>query len=446
MSSIVYRVSEFLSRVVEGVRVGTNLDLYYLLWMLVSGRMLESRGAVIPGLSAFGLSDRAVRRSAAALTYGVWEIEPMVGNFRAEVEAEGRWKAHEHGGYRPVAADLVGFSRPKLLDCPTKHYCSTANKALPAIVVGIAGAVGSVDDQRLALPRVIVESDPKEPGEPALMKRLLRGVNFGLALDEVMITDRGFPLLYFLELGIKRYVKRDRENFTARRADIHYKGRGRRPGQGDIVRPLSRTYNGRVIESTPADREESWEEGTDRGTSIRLRAAFWDNLVMEGHEAVFRCIVVWDPRYRRPLLLVTPLDLSARELRRLYLDRWPIEGLPLVAKQMLGAHRQFVSAEKSRTRLPMLALLSGAILSYLSATERPVAAGFWDRSPRPTAGRLRRLLARVHFRDLPPLTHKLREKRSPTAHLLKGILAHRRRKATPDPDQNPTPNAIPLAA
>lgn len=446
MSSIVYRVSEFLSRMVEGVRVGTNLDLYYLLWMLISGRMWASRGAVIPGLSAFGLPDDAVRRSAAALAYGVWEIEPLVESFRTEVEAEGRWEAHEHGRFRPVAADLVGFSRPKLSGCPTKHYCSTANKALPAIVVGIAAAVGSIDDQRLAVPRLILESDPKDPSEPALMKRLLKGVNAGLGLEEVIITDRGFPLLYFLELGIKRYVKRDRENFTARRADIHYKGRGRRPGQGEIVRPLPRTYNGRVIESTPADREVSWEEPTARGKTIRVRAAFWDHLVMEGHKAVFRCVVIWDPRYRHPLLLVTPLNLSARELRRLYLDRWPIEGLPLVAKQVLGAHRQFVSAEKSCTRLPMLALLSGAILSYISATQPPMAAGFWDRSPRPTAGRLRRLLARVHFRDLPPLTHKLRKKQSPTAHLLKGILAHRRRKSAPNPDQVPTPDSLPLAA
>lgn len=446
MSSVVYRVSEFLSCVVKGVRVGTNLDLYYLIWMLMSGRLLASRGAVIPGLSAFGLPDDAVRRSAAALSYGVWEIGPLVESFRKEVEAEGRWEAHEHGGVRPVAADLVGFSRPKLSGCPTKHYSSVANKALPAIVVGIAGAVGSVDDQRLALPRLIVESDPEDSSEPALMKRLLSGVNAGLALNEVIVTDRGFPLLYFLELGIERYVKREKENFTARRADIHYKGRGCHPKKGEIVRPLPRTYRGRVIEATPPDREERWEETTARGRTIWVRAAYWENLVLEGQEAVFRCVVIWDPRYRHPLVLVTPQDLGAAELRAIYRDRWPIEGVPLVAKQVLGAHRQFVSAEKSRTRLPMLALLSGAILSYLSATEPPVAAGYWDRSPRPTAGRLRRLLARVHYQDLPLPTHKLRKKQSPTAHLLKGILAHRRRKATPDPAQDPTPDALPLAA
>src|SRR6185437_476563 len=172
MSTLVYRIQELLSRIVGNVRVGTNLDLYYLIWMLMSGRLLESRGAVIPGLSAFGLPEDAVRRSAAALSYGVWEIGPMVENFRKEVEEGGQWEAHEHGGYCPVAADLVGFSRPKLKECPTKHYCSQANKALPAVVIGIAGAVGSVEDQRLAVPRLILESDPEDTGEPALMKRL----------------------------------------------------------------------------------------------------------------------------------------------------------------------------------------------------------------------------------------------------------------------------------
>lgn len=446
MSSLVYRIHELLSRVVGKVRVGTNLDLVYLLWMLMSGRMLESRGAVIPGLSAFGLPDDAVRRSQAALTYGVWEIGPMVEQFRKAVEEEGRWEAHEHGGYRPVAADLVGFNRPRLVGCPTKHYSSQARKALPAIVVGIAGAVGSVDEQRLAVPRRIVASDPNDPGEPALMKQLLEGVWAGMTVEEALIVDRGFPHPLLLDLGIERYVKRERENFTARRAEIHYKGRGCRPGQGEIVRPLPRSYNGRKIEATPPDREERWEETTAPGKTIRLKAAFWDDLVLEPDGRVFRCVVIWDPRYRHPLVLVTPMDLSARELRSLYLDRWPIEGMPLVAKQVLGAHRAFVFGEQSRTRLPMLALLSGAILSYLGATEPPAAAGFWDRSPRPTAGRLRRLLARVHSRDLPLPTHELRKKQSPTAHLLKGILAHRRHKPVQQLTQEPTPNDLLLAA
>ena len=52
-----------------------------------------------------------------------------------------------------------------------------------------------------------------------------------------------------------------------------------------------------------------------------------------------------------------------------------IEGAPLVAKQLLGAGRQFVFGEQSRVRLPQLALLSGAILSYLGATAPAVRPG-----------------------------------------------------------------------
>ena len=70
MSSILYRMNSVLSRVVAGVPIGTNLGLFHLLWMLLSGRLLQSRGAIIPGLAAFGLPAAGVRRAWAALAYG----------------------------------------------------------------------------------------------------------------------------------------------------------------------------------------------------------------------------------------------------------------------------------------------------------------------------------------------------------------------------------------
>jgi hypothetical protein len=149
--------------------------------------------------------------------------------------------------------------------------------------------------------------------------------------------------------------------------------------------------------------------------------------------ATFNCVVIHDPRYAEPLLLNSPLALSGEQLRRLYLDRWPIEQLPLAAKQMLGAARQFVFAEQSCQRLPELALLAGGILMYAAATQEAEATGFWDRTPQPTCGRLRRLLARTdmqHFRELFKRPEQLRKKHSATAHLPKGILGHRRHKAS----------------
>src|SRR5207237_74898 len=75
----------------------------------------------------------------------------------------------------------------------------------------------------------------------------------------------------------------------------------------------------------------------------------------------------------------------------------PVEQLPLAAKQMLGAARQFLHAPEACQRLPEVALLAGAILSYLAATGPAVPTGFWDRHPQRTPGRLRRLLASCPF-------------------------------------------------
>lgn len=66
---------------------------------------------------------------------------------------------------------------------------------------------------------------------------------------------------------------------------------------------------------------------------------------------------------------------------------------PLGAKQMIGAHRQFVFAEESIHRLPELTLLASSIQSYLAATFPATPTGFWDRHPIRTPGRLRRVLA-----------------------------------------------------
>jgi len=57
-----------------------------------------------------------------------------------------------------------------------------------------------------------------------------------------------------------------------------------------------------------------------------------------------------------------------------------------------------------------------------------VPTGFWDRHPKPTSGRLRRLLAEAHFPESYPLPERLRKKASVFDHLPKGILGHRRTK------------------
>jgi len=94
MPSAVYRMMTLLCSLVVTLPIGTNLGLLHLLWMLVSGQLLGARGAVIPGLSACGLSDRAVRRAWAALGQGDWACEHLLARWRALVVAEGRWQPH----------------------------------------------------------------------------------------------------------------------------------------------------------------------------------------------------------------------------------------------------------------------------------------------------------------------------------------------------------------
>jgi hypothetical protein len=430
----VYRITCVLTALLRSVPLGTNLGLLHLFWALLSGRFLQSRGAVFPALADQGLSEEAVRRASTALTYGRWDIADLIQDWQQTVVSENRMHLHSHEGVRPVPVDLVGFFRPHLIGCRTKHYASQANKALPAVVLGMVGAVGSVGTARLCLPRLLVEAQPSDKNETDLQRRTLRLATQALADDETLVVDAGFSLPQLLSLGTARFVLRGPKNFTARKNTLPaYKGRGRYPGNGDYVRPLARKYNAKIIRATSAEGSARWKEG--RHT---IKALLFDALVLSDAKPgspSFRCVLILDPRYKEPLVLVTnlPRSVSARALWCLYRDRWPIEQMPLAAKQMLGAERSFVFAKDSRVRLPQLALLAGNVLSYVAACSAPVATGFWDRACRPTCGRLRRVLSRVDLSELALPEGQLRKKASLTAHLPKGVRAHRRTKAVIEP-------------
>jgi hypothetical protein len=73
---------------------------------------------------------------------------------------------------------------------------------------------------------------------------------------------------------------------------------------------------------------------------------------------------------------------------------------------------------------------------YEAASQPAIATGFWDRRPQGTIGRLRRALARTHYSDWVPTRGELRKKASPTEHLPKGVLAHRRQKREESAKEN----------
>lgn len=425
MSPVVYRTLDVLSGLVEALPVGTNLGVLHALWAIVSGRLLAARGALVPALWACGLSAAAVRRSWRAVAHGRWHCGQLLRGLQERIVQEQRWQAHEHGGYHPVACDITAFFRPALRNCRTKHYCSHTKRTLAAVPFGLLVRVGSVDAQRVPVPAAILRADVDQQHEMDLMQRLLNTAKAVLAADEVLVADRGFRPPLVQAAGIQQYVVRCQKNFAPLRADVPpSRGRGRKRKWGDVVRPVARTHQGKFLAATPPDAEEVWEE--DAGA---VRALIWEGLITKQSPPgaqPFRCVAIHDPRYREPLLLATTLPVSARAVRDLYVDRWPVEMVPQTAKQMLGAQRHFVFGTESRQRLPELALLSACIQLYTAATQPPIPTGFWDRTPQPTSGRYRRALAQADFPQLHTLPQRIRKKNSVTHHLPTGVQAHRR--------------------
>jgi hypothetical protein len=425
-------MGQALAQLVQGQHIGTNLGLMLFLWMLVSGNLLESRGAIFPALQRMGLDETESRRVWAAFAEGQWEISDLLKQWQQQVEAEKLWQEHRLGGYRVKAVDLVGFWRPKLKSCQTTpHYKAEAGQALPAIVLGVVTRVGQMGQQRVPLPTDLIRVERDDPSEAGLVTRLLTEVADNLAEDELAVLDAGFALKELLAVGMERFLVRLAANATARRNILpDYHGRGRPPEWGEKIRPLPRRYNGNLIEATSPDREERWEIEY-KGKPVPLKAQFWDNLVLSDQKPgadSFNIVAIHDPRYQNPLLLATPLKLDGETFKALYADRWPVEQLPLSAKQMIGAVRQFVHTDQTVQRLPELSLLAGATLTYVAAKLPPIPTGFWDRAPKSTPGRLRRVLTGRPFPANLPLSARIRKKDSVTDHLPKGILAHRRQK------------------
>jgi len=421
--------TQTLSVVVEQLPIGTNLALYQFLWMLVSGALHDSRGALFSALQSIGLTEAEVRRAWAAFRYGAWTIAELLSVWRAHVTDQEQWQAVQYAGYYVKAVDLTAYWRPTLKGLQSQHYEAHANKALPAVVFGLVGRVGRIGEQRQALLTNLLRADLADPSEATLHTTLLKQVVQELAADEMPVFDAGFKLKALHAVNMPRFVVRVAKNFTARRNFLPEYAGGRPPAYGALVRPLARAYNGKPIEATPPDRVETWQSH-----GLEFRAEFWDDLVLTelkpaADNQTFMVAAIHDPRFAEPWLLACPHRLAGADLRGLYQARWPIEQLPLAAKHMVGADRQFVFAEESCYRLPELSLLAGSILTYLAATLPPIPTGFWDRQPKATPGRLRRWLAHTSFSDLPPLPQgQMRKKASVTAHLPKGVLGHRRSK------------------
>ena len=112
---------------------------------------------------------------------------------------------------------------------------------------------------------------------------------------------------------------------------------------------------------------------------------------------------------------------------KIYVSRWPVEGLPQTGKYILsgGTGTHYVHHLTSMQRLPTLSLIFGSLLKYVAATSPPFRTGFWDRAAKLTYGRLLRQLKKVGI----PLSEQLFKKESVTAHLPVGYDAIRLARA-----------------
>jgi hypothetical protein len=358
----------------------------------------------------------------------------LLERWRKQVMRLSEWKRHEYEGYKPVTVDVTAFWRPSLKNCPSKHYHPAARRALPAVIFGIIGEVGEINGQRIALPKAFERVQPTDPSEKRLWGDILKNVHKTLAADEIAVVDAGVKVRNLQKAGIERYVVRLATNFTACRNVLpDYCGIGRKPIYGEVIRPLPRKHKGKILPASAPDETQSWDEN---GSVFRVE--IWRNLVLpdcapNAHNKTFDVYAIYDPRFDTPWLLATPVALKPVSIHAIYKDRWPVEQIPLSAKQMIGAHRQFVHAEETIQRLPELTLLAGSILSFLAATMPATPTGFWDKKPKRTPGRFRRTLAGRAFPEVANLSGRLRKKNSVTAHLPVGHLARVAKKALANP-------------
>ena len=107
MTAATDKMIHAIEYVVKPLSIGTNLALLHLLWAMVSGAFLSSRGAVYTALKLSGRSDKEARRSGNALRTGQWQIGELISRWREWVLSHDEWQRREYG----VNLFFPGFGR-----------------------------------------------------------------------------------------------------------------------------------------------------------------------------------------------------------------------------------------------------------------------------------------------------------------------------------------------
>ena len=382
MSIAIEQTIQALQVVLQGVPAGTNLALLQLIWSMLNGSFLISRGAIFPAMKASGFDENEIRRGWAAMRYGIWRIDELLANWRNYVQTQGHWHIYEYEGFRPVAADITTFWRFRLKGWAGRYFNGIAERLLSGVGLAIVVDVGHINGHRLPLLRKILRAHPKDMSQDKLKEMSLDWLAQHLDDNEIAIFDAGAHISDMQTARVPRFVIRLAKNCTARRNYLPEYEKGRPREYGKLVRPLARKRKEKAIPASSPDKTGAF---TYQGRTILVHC--WQNLVLTKHKVAdqhetFDILVFFDPLYVDPLVLGTNVTLTTETAFKLYLDRWPVEQVPLSAKQMLGLGRNFVFAPESCQRVPELSLLAGNMLTHLAASLPPMPTGFWDRRPK----------------------------------------------------------------
>jgi len=448
-----YRILDLIEQIVTVAPKGTALGLSDLISAMFSGYFIESGGAVTPAIEAFlrqeikDEKERAARtrRGAKAVTYGSYNLQELIDKVQAIIEAEGHWQPTVIQGYRVKPVDFTAFRRAAVGKLEAKAYVADADKAVPAVPIGMIASAGEVNGQRVALLENVTVPDLSVNESSAHKEQLYRRVATGLAKDEVAVFDAGFRLVEAMEATIMHCLIRLSKNVTfgktAGKIPKRTVVKGPEPSQykAEIVRPLARKHGDKTLPATKADSIETIIDENGRKIVVHIwnKLYFLERQLKKVTDArqkkklrytPIKVMAIYDPAYDHPLLVGTPiLQMEPEAADQIYATRWPIEGLPQTGKYILsgGGGTHYVHHPTAMERLPVLSLLFGSLLKYAAATLPPFRTGFWDRSLKPTYGRLLRHLKKVGIQ----LSGQLSKKESVTVHLPVGYEAVRLSKA-----------------
>ena len=150
MPSTVYQTALLICQLCHTLPIGTNLGIVYLLWTIITGKLLNSRGSLFPALKEAGFTDKQARQSEASLREGKFNIDRLVYEHNKIIKSHDKSKQISINGHTPLLLDWVGFYRPDLKGCTSKHFQSAAGKALPAIELGMVARPYQVEYESLS--------------------------------------------------------------------------------------------------------------------------------------------------------------------------------------------------------------------------------------------------------------------------------------------------------